>query len=103
MPEAVERPLLLRRPDPWDARARHGRVKLPSKKNGRRHIGDSVVSGKDEAVTMARIRTFSPPACEKLDHVGDQVHVSSLTVLRCAHRASGVAAANTHNRLLEVN
>jgi hypothetical protein len=44
MSEAVERSLLLRRPYPWDARARHGRVELSSEEKGRRDKCGAVVA-----------------------------------------------------------
>lgn len=55
VPEAVERPFLLRRPDPRDLRGSHRWVEVTSKHNGRRQVPLTVRAGKDELFVRAPV------------------------------------------------
>src|SRR5207249_11954972 len=62
----------------------------------------AVGARKDKAVVKAHASRLSP-AAEEFDHVGNQIHVSSFTVLWCAHETPGVAPTNSNNCLLQVD
>ena len=102
VPEAVERSLLQRRPHPWDAGARHGRVEVAAEHNGGSRNAVPCGAREDEAVA-ARTPPLAPMPSEQLDHVGDQVDVTALAVLRRPDRAARVAAPNADDRLLEID
>jgi len=58
-----------------------------------------------EHETLAAVCTslFVTHAGEEFDHVGDQVDVAPLPVLRRSQEATRVASPDTHDSLLEVD
>src|SRR2546430_12138302 len=101
VPEAVEGPLLLGRPHPSDLGGNHRRVEMTSQNNCRREEPLAVLAGKDQVTDRAVV--VIAPTCQELNDVGDQVDVSSLTVLGPPDRAAREARPDANDRLLEID
>src|SRR2546421_12654571 len=99
--EAVEGALFLGWPNSFESRREHCWVELLLEQDGWRHDPRARV-WEDETVREAMVLVGAPMAHEG-DHLGDQVDVSSLSVLGCSEMTAGVAAADANDGLLEID
>src|SRR5439155_6119416 len=99
VPEAVECPFLLRRPDPSNLRRSQCRVEVTSQHDGRRQEALTIRAGKNQVIVRAAITQ----ARKELDHVGNGIDISSLAVLRRTERAPRIARANAYDGLFKID
>src|SRR5688572_21888095 len=85
VPEAVERALLVRGPDPPDLGGGHRRVEVPPKQDRWREKAGTVLRREDEVIDWTA--PVVVPVSEQLDNVGNEVDVPAFTVLRRAKSA----------------
>jgi hypothetical protein len=102
MSEAVERPLLLRRPHPAYLSSSHRWVQVTPEQDSRREKPMLAFRRKDQ-VTTDRVAAAIAPIGEQTHNIRDQIDVSSLAVLGRPNLASGVARPDANDRLLEVD
>jgi hypothetical protein len=98
----MERAKLLRRPDPRDLRTLQRWVELATKKDCRRQKVVAVICVEDEIVRVTARRSGAPPT-EQIDHIGDEVDVSSFTVLRRADGAPRVTPTDSYHSVSEID